>query len=347
MTGRRRVLLCLILLLLGSGCFFAGPENGAPPGGFTVFFLDVGQADCALVLCDGRAMLIDGGNAADGEAVAAFLAARGVGRLDYIICTHAHEDHAGGLAEVLRALPADTLYCPVTEYDGAPFRRFAEAAAARGLEILTPAPGAEFPLGSALVRVLGPLKSYEDHNNDSIVLKIEYGATSFLFTGDAEREAEADILAAGYDLAGTVLKIGHHGSESSTTYPFLREIMPEHAVISCGTDNPYGHPHENTLSRLRDAEVRVWRTDMQGTITCVSDGRAVTLAAEKNAEAVTNPTGERRESGGGAGYIGNVRSRKFHLPDCGTLPAEKNRIYFATRAGAADAGYEPCGLCRP
>ncbi|MCL1833925.1 MAG: hypothetical protein FWG49_05415, partial [Leptospirales bacterium] len=130
----------------------------------------------------------------------------------------------------------------------------------------------------------------------------------------------------------------------STTYPFLREIMPQYAVISCGKDNPYGHPHENTLSRLRDADVALYRTDMQGTITCTSDGNAVSFSVERNADVHTNPTMPTAEE---AYYIGNTNSRKFHRPSCSGLPAEKNRVMFETREAAAGAGYEPCGICKP
>jgi hypothetical protein len=119
----------------------------------------------------------------------------------------------------------------------------------------------------------------------SIVLRIVYGGTSFLFTGDAEREEEQDILNAGFNLDSTVLKVGHHGSDTSTTYPFLREIMPQYAIISVGNDNTYGHPTEDTLSRLRDADVKLFRTDLQGDIFCTSDGKTVSFSVTRNPNA--------------------------------------------------------------
>ena len=131
-------------------------------------------------------------------------------------------------------------------------------------------------IGSARVEILG-VNEDSDPNNTSIVLRIDYGSTSFLFTGDAERESEQKMLNRGANLSATVLKVGHHGSNSSTTYPFLREVMPEYAVISVGTGNTYGHPTENTLSRLRDAQVQVYRTDRNGDVFCSSDGRNVTF----------------------------------------------------------------------
>jgi len=173
-------------------------------------------------------------------------------------------------------------------------------------------------------------------------MRITYGATSFLFTGDAERPSEQAILDAGYDISATVLKVGHHGSETSTTYPFLREIMPEFAVIMCGVNNSYGHPHEDTLSRLRDADVVVYRTDLQGTITCVSDGKTVAFTTERNADAVTNPT---QQSAVEEYYIGNINTKKFHRPSCSGLPKEENRVVFDAYDEAVEAGYDPCGNC--
>ncbi len=163
-------------------------------------------------------------------------------------------------------------------------------------------------------------------NNSSIVMKIIYGETSFLFTGDAEREEEQQILDKGYDLSATVLKVGHHGSRNSTTYPFLREIMPEYAIISVGKDNTYGHPTEDVLSRLGDAGAKVYRTDIQGDIIAVATTVTVTITTPKNADAVYTISAKRcynakaKSFGKNAvGYIGNSKTKKFHLPSCKKL----------------------------
>lgn len=283
-------LLILSAMLLLSGCGI--PVYSAIPveeSGLTVYFIDVGQADSALVVCEGAAMLIDGGNAADSSLIYTFLKDRGISYLDYIVATHAHEDHVGGLSGALNYATAGVALSPVKEYDTKAFGNFIKYLSEQSVQVTIPSPGDSFKLGGADIVIIGS-NSAEDANDSSIVIKLTYGSTVFLFTGDAGRPAEQVILDNGFDISSDVLKVGHHGSDSSTTYPFLREIMPRYAVISCGEDNQYGHPHENTLSRLRDAGVTLFRTDMQGTITACSDGNTVTFTVERNPDAITNPT---------------------------------------------------------
>ncbi len=300
-TGKRLIsFLFVMILMIGYGrmeiraneaaakATSLSKDSTAGDSSFEVHFIDVGQADAALVLCDGKAMLIDGGNAEDSSLIYSYLKSHSLKHLDYIVCTHAHEDHVGGLAGALNYASADHALCPVTSFDSKAFKSFVTCLKKQNVSITVPAAGDRFALGSASVRVLGPVTVNEnDPNNSSIVLRIVYGNTSFLFTGDAEREEEQAILDSGCALKSTVLKVGHHGSDSSTTYPFLREIMPEYAVISVGKDNSYGHPDENTLSRLRDADVKVFRTDLQGDVICKSDGKSVTFTVERNADADT------------------------------------------------------------
>jgi len=340
------VVIVTLVFMLAGGVIFRDsvPTQADDESGFVVYFIDVGQADSALVVCDGETMLIDGGNAADSDLVFAFLKNHGISHLDYIVATHAHEDHVGGLSGALNYATAGTALCPVTEYDSRAFNNFIKYLGEQNVRITVPTHGDTFRLGSADVQIVGPINQSDEPNNTSIVMKITYGATSFLFTGDAERELEQDILEAGYDISATVLKVGHHGSDTSTTYPFLREIMPAFAVISCGEGNTYGHPHDNLLSRLRDADVKLYRTDIQSTITCESDGSTVSFSVERNANVQTNNTEAAVEE---SYFIGNLNSRKFHRPSCSGLPAEHNRIIFDTKEAAIGAGYDPCGTCKP
>lgn len=250
-------------------------------GSFEVHYIDVGQADSELILCDGKSMLIDGGNAADSNLIVSYLRDLSIDHLDYIVCTHAHEDHVGGLSGALHECTVDHVLCSTDDYSSKVFENFKNYTEAQGKTIEIPNPGDCFELGQCYVEIFGPQRDYGDLNNNSIVMKVTYGDTSFLFTGDAEREAELDIIDSGYDLSADVLKVGHHGSSTSTSYVFLREVMPEYAVISCGKNNSYGHPHEETLSRLSDEGAVIYRTDESGHIVAVSDGENITFTTEK------------------------------------------------------------------
>lgn len=323
-------------------------------GSFTVHFIDVGQADSALVTCDGHSMLIDGGNADDSNLVYSVLQRETEGHLDYVVGTHAHEDHIGGLSGAFEADTADVTFCPVTEYDSKAFRNFKTRADERGGGITIPAVGDTFTLGEASVTVVAVNSVPEDTNNTSIVIRIVYGDTSFLFTGDAEQETEEKILESGQDIESTVLKVGHHGSSTSTSQAFLDAVSPTYAVISCGKDNSYGHPHSETFAKLASAGVEVLRTDELGDIYCTSDGTEVTFSygeyhkdSDTSAAEIEEPQQPDTIS---ETYILNTNSRKFHRPDCSSASqiSDANREeYTGTREELIEQGYTPCGYCKP
>lgn len=255
---------------------------------FQVHYIDVGQADCALIICDDEYMLIDGGNDADGDLVVSYLTNLGVTELDLVVATHAHEDHLGGLDHIVDAFTVEEVWYPEYRHGSVNEKMFIEAVKRQGVTTYQPDPGTTYTLGSAICQVVGPITmDVEDPNDTSIVIKVVYGETSFLFTGDAELAEETSILDAGYDISCDVLKVGHHGAYTSTGYRWLKAAAPTYAVISVGTGNSYGHPTEGTLSRLHDAEVTVYRTDLQGHIVCVSDGTNITFSVQKNPNADT------------------------------------------------------------
>ena len=354
---KKLISVILILCLVLSGCsleIVLAPEETSKTtvvsgGDLIVHFIDVGQADCALIEWGDFFVLIDGGNREDGQLIVSYLEQQNVQNLHAVICTHAHEDHVGGLPSVLAVYPTERVYAPTNTYASNVFDKFVYYTDQQGLEITIPAPGEKMVLSDGTdevtLTVLGPVKSYAETNDTSIVVKLEYGNTSFLFTGDMEVAAENDMLDywnSKTDWNVDVLKVGHHGSTTSSGYRFIYETDPEYAIISVGADNSYGHPHDEIVDRYRDAGIPMFRTDELGTIFAVSDGSRITITWENQ-----NATPEDVQSADDASitYIGNKNSLKFHAPDCNSLPKEENRIYFDSYDAAVSAGYEPCSGC--
>lgn len=352
---KRFYALLLILALLLTGCgldISLVPDNTVPVGStahsttpedphtLEVHFIDVGQADCVLVRSGGETMLIDGGNVADSSLVVSYLLSHGIETLDYVVATHAHEDHAGALPGILAVFPVEAVYVTTTTYASKCYDDFMHYVDQQGLTPNIPQPGDTCTLGEAEITFLGPVKSYAETNDTSLVCRVDYGHTSFLFTGDMEVAAEEDLLNAGTRVKADVLKVGHHGSSSSTGYRFLYEVDPEYAVISCGQGNTYGHPEEEVLSRLHDAEVTTYRTDLSGTILAISDGQTIIFSTASPATPETGTVPTENQT-----FIGNKNSMKFHTEDCKSLPKEENRVVFDSYEAAIQAGYTPCGNC--
>ena len=296
----------------------------------TVRFLDVGQGDSILLACGDETMLIDGGPVEEGQFLVSRLSRLNVTSLDYVINTHPDEDHCGGLAGVLAQYPAEHVYSSVTEYSTKIFSNVAKYASEQGHPIEVPGTGDTWTLGSAVVTVIGPVQEYTDPNNGSLVLRVDYGETSFLFTGDMEQKAEEDLLDSGANVRADVLKAGHHGSTTSSSEAFLEAVDASIAVVSVGEGNDYGHPSADVLARLEALGAKVYRTDELGEIIVTSDGRDLTVTTDKTS---------RQPADGTAAYIGNKNSQIFHVPSCAKLPGTDNRVYFDTVEQAEAAGY--------
>lgn len=313
-----------------------------------VDFLNVGQADCALLSANGHYMVIDGGNNGDADTILSYLEGQGVQKLDVVVGTHPHEDHIGSLDAIINHFDVDAVYMPKIMHTSKTFEDVLDAVANKGLKIKSPTPGDTIDFNGLEIEVLGPQKEYKDFNNNSIVLKVNAGETAFLFTGDAEETAEKDILQAGYDLQADVLKVGHHGSSTSSSQAFLQAVKPKYAVISVGVGNSYHHPEEETLRRLQSIGAAIYRTDLQGNIVCTTDGENIAFNCNSvsdttvYADAAENNTPEEEVV-----YIANKKSKKFHLESCASLPEEENRVYLESRESAISLGYTPCGTCKP
>ena len=256
-------------------------------GKLEVYYIDVGQGDASLIVCDGHSMLIDGGQGQQSDKIFSFLKEKGIEHLDFIVATHPDDDHIGGLSGALNYATVDKALSPVEMDDSEAFQNLLKYLERQNVSITVPEAGDTYKLGSADVSVLGPVTKTEQDNNNSLVLRLEYGAQSFLFTGDAEKEEEESILAMTMsgEIRSTVLKVGHHGSASSTTQEWLDAVEPSAAIISCGAGNEYGHPDREVLKRLEKEDVQVFRTDLQGDILVYSENGKLYCIVEKNPDA--------------------------------------------------------------
>jgi competence protein ComEC len=298
----KRLVLILVstaIVLVLSGCDLPGPWNTgtstpqlttsiprtppatttstvAPFGNLVVSFLDVGQGDAEIVRVNGQTMLIDAGTNASTAALIGDIKALGITRFDVVVGTHPHEDHIGGIDAVINQFGIGTIYMPKVTTTTKTFSDVLTAIKNRGLSITTPIVRSTFTLGSAQCTILAPSNpSSDDLNNASIVIKLTYGTTSFLFTGDAQTESEQAMLLGAYSLKSDVVKVGHHGSSTSTSPAFLNAVAPKYAVIEVGAGNDYGHPQQVTLDNVAKAGVKVFRTDLNGTITATTDGSTI------------------------------------------------------------------------
>lgn len=254
------------------------PVKAAANGQLKVHFFDVGDADCMLIQQGSKSMLIDAGNNSDEAVIKKYLSNLGINKLDIVIGTHVDEDHIGSMDAVINDFEIDKFYMPESNTTTKYLDDVMRAVRKKGLQVIIPVSEQSFNLGEAVCTILAPVNmGYKELNNYSIVIKLQYGKTSFLFTGDAEGLSEKEMMRRGFDLAANVLKLGHHGSIRSTTGEFLDRVNPQYAVIMVGKNNNYRHPHKRTMEKLKAKGIKVYRTDENGTIVSISDGENITF----------------------------------------------------------------------
>ncbi len=260
---------------------FSGTADDYP---MTVHVLDVGKADCIFITCEGKNILIDAGETSIYKVVNEYLRKMKVKTIDQLILSHQHSDHVGGMGYVVNEFDVRAFMMPHLKDEIIPtfrsYERLLKALDKKGIRAEAPEPGKVFYIGPMKIEILAPLFQYDNMNNNSIVVKITYKNRSFLFTGDAEKESERDMIAAGYDLKADVLKVGHHGSRTSTSQAFLNKVAPTYAVISVG-EYKNRLPKKEILNRLEKSNVKVYRTDWAGTVIFATNGDDLKVFCEK------------------------------------------------------------------
>lgn len=329
--------------------------SSASSGVLAVHFLDVGQGDSEFIeLPNGETMLIDAGEADEGKTVVSDLKKIGVRNITYLVATHPHSDHIGGLAEVLSQFSVENVYMPNAVSSSQTYSDFLDAVEAENCNVIEAKSGVNVVSTSDLsVSFLAPVSAeYDDLNNYSAVVKITYGETSFLFMGDAEELSENEITA---DVSADVIKVGHHGSSTSSSQSFVNRVSADYAVIECGKDNSYGHPHTEIVERWEKSGAQVLRTDLLGYIHFTSNGREISYVTESALSSLYYPSST--EEGTQADneefeykWVLNTSSKKIHYPSCRYAESisDKNRDYSNESVSTLKAeGYSPCGECKP
>ncbi len=254
-------------------------------GDCSVHFIDVGQGDSILICCGEQTLLIDAGENNRGDEVLLYLSKLNIKKLDYVIGTHAHSDHIGGLDTVISSIKTENIILSDLPDSMVPdtktYTDLLQAIIDNNVNLIAAEPSSKYSLGEGFFTLLAPLDDYKDQNELSIITKFEFGETSFLFTGDAEFQSESDLLKNRTDVSADVLKVGHHGSETSSSQEFINAVNPEIAVIQVGENNSYGHPRVEALERLESVDAKIYRNDLNGNIVITSDGKELSVVCER------------------------------------------------------------------
>ena len=336
-------LLAVLMIFSLCSCTKEAVKTEQQNGSLNVHFIDVGQGDCSLLESDGVYVLIDAGEKDYEEAVCEYLRDRGVRTIDYVIATHPHSDHCGSLTKVINTFSCKNFITTQTDQQTQTWINVLLSVDENNVNYIDAKVGSTYTFGSSRFEILGPHNSYyDDYNNYSVVVKATCADSSFLFTGDAEKLAEDEMLSHNTNLKSDVLKVGHHGSTTSSSNAFLDAVDPDVAVISCGKNNDYGHPHDETIEKLNKRNITVYRTDKLQTIVAKAQNGTISFDYTQT----DSPHSDKDITNS---YVGNSKSKKFHMPSCGSVydMNDSNKVYFDTRQQATNNGYVPCKQCNP
>ena len=258
-------------------------DIGTPTGVIEISYLDVGQGDAAYIKVNDFDILIDAGPKSDSDKLMKQLEEKNIDDFEIVIATHPHEDHIGGMTKVFEKYDVESFYMPKVTNTTKTFENMIKAVSNEGLTAKVIKEGTSFDLGEGCrIDVYSPMQeSYDNFNDYSPIMKLTYGNKSFIFTGDAEKTVEKEVVEKySKELKADVIKFGHHGSSTSSTKEFIEAISPKYGIISCGLDNSYGHPHRETLSIIDEMGIETYRTDKQGQITITSDGNNIEIKTQ-------------------------------------------------------------------
>lgn len=341
--------IAILIFLLCIMCVFgvnSGIKNGsvyAASNNMKVNYIDVGQSDCVLIQQGGKNLLIDAGDVGDGARIVTYLKSKKVRKLDYLIATHPHADHIGGMEDVLDSFQVGKIIMSKKTHTTQTFVNLIKKIEKKGMKITEAKPGDSYPLGKAVFTILAP-NGYDygsNINNYSVSLRMVYKKKSFMFVGDCEKDAIADIMNGTQKLKSDVMMCGHHGSANSTTKEWVKKVAPTYAVISVGAQNSYGHPASAVLEILRQLKIKCFRTDKCGSVVATTNGKKISFSCKPVQLSSNKKTGSTNVSSSGSVYITNS-GKKYHKLGCRYLKSSKIKKKLSE---AKKEGYSPCKIC--